>query len=391
MGEPLIVIVGGGLPGLAAAARLAKAGHHVSICERDPALGAGIQPAAEPGGEVVTLPAAWRDLFRKSGRPLDAELSRHRLRMVAAPPRLVRFADQTSLAWPSDRAEQWTALREAYGEAPAVAWRDLVDGLVPVWQLVRGLGLEAEFTEPAHLTAWTRAVLQPRRSLARLAAEQPFAQLGELILDVAARLGQDPRRLPAWHAYRLVVERTFGRWQVVDDAGRPRPAATLVDLLVERLRQRSVAIHTRTEVVALRSYGDRWQVRTTGLDLDADLVISTVPPATHGQLTRDRIDLRLAQRLRPAAVEGPLWRSWRTLLDLPTLQPSLPGVLVASAWSPGGPDAWAQLLTGALAGYRAHAHLTGVDIRPRADPRATRRTSGTGSAQDRDLDLDEQV
>ena len=54
----------------------------------------------------------------------------------------------------------------------------------------------------------------------------------------------------------------------------------------------------------------------------------------------------------------------RALLDLPPLQPAREGVAVASPWSPGGTDSWAQLLTGALAAYRLHEQLTGEDIRP---------------------------
>jgi hypothetical protein len=99
--------------------------------------------------------------------------------------------------------------------------------------------------------------------------------------------------------------------------------------------------------------------------LAADLVISTVDPFTHADLTRERNDVRIAHRLqRAAGAAGPRWGSWRTLLELPRLQPARPGVLVASAWSPGGPDSWAQLLTGALAAYRAHEQLTGEDMRP---------------------------
>ena len=36
----------------------------------------------------------------------------------------------------------------------------------------------------------------------------------------------------------------------------------------------------------------------------------------------------------------------------------------ASAFSPAGPEPWAQLLTGALAAYRVHEDLTGQDMRP---------------------------
>ncbi|MCB0912210.1 MAG: FAD-dependent oxidoreductase, partial [Propionibacteriaceae bacterium] len=189
--------------------------------------------------------------------------------------------------------------------------------------------------------------------------------LAEVVLDVAARLGQDPRQAPGWHAARLAVERTFGRWQLVDAAGSPRPADALVPLLADRLAARGVEVRTDTEVSGIRpAEGGGHELWTSAGAVRVDAVISTVDPFTHADLTRERADVRIARHLRRSPSGGPRWASWRTLLDLPPLQPARPGVLVASAWSPGGPDAWAQLLTGALAAYRTHEDLTGEDMRP---------------------------
>jgi phytoene dehydrogenase-like protein len=356
----LIVVVGGGLAGLAAAARLSRAGHPVVVLERSGTVGEGIEVASEPGGTVLTLPAAWRDLFRKSGRPLPAELGRAGLELVAAPPRAHRLADGSVLDLPTDRGAQWNSLATEWGEPTAIAWRDLLDELDEVWLVLRRYGLEAEFD--GRPTRADRAVLQPRRSLFALAGEVP--PLAEVVLDVAARLGQDPRRLPGWHAVRLSLERTFGRWQLVDAAGAPQPASVLVRLLLDRLAERGVELRTGVEALAIRPDRGRHRLRTTDGDLVADLVISTIDPFSHADLTAERGDLRIARRLQRSAGGGPRWTSWHTLLDLPPLQPARPGVLVASPWSPGGPDAWAQLLTGALAAYRAHEQLTGEDMRP---------------------------
>src|SRR5215212_5673434 len=75
-----VVVVGGGFGGTAAAARLAKQGHDVTVVERLHRLGGAVGFVEEDGfrwdaGPTATaLPAVLRDLFRKSGRPLEKEL-----------------------------------------------------------------------------------------------------------------------------------------------------------------------------------------------------------------------------------------------------------------------------------------------------------------------------
>jgi len=365
----LIGVVGGGLAGLAAAARLAREGHQVAIFEPDlprtpdGLRRAGTEVAGEPGSTVLTLPAAWRDLFYKSGRTLDAELARRGLALVPAGPREHRFSNGATLALPTDRAEQWSTLSSALGEPAAIAWRDLLDGLDGTWQVLRGLGLETEFTGREQFTPAVRAALRPRESLAGVAGRLPSAELTEMVLDVAARLGQDPRRLPGWHAFRLSVERTFGRWQVVDASGEPQPANRLAVLLVERLETCGVDVRPDA-ATAIRRDASGLRIDTAFGSTRLDAAISTLDPAEHADLTQNRTDGRAAARLVRAPGGGPRWDSWRTLFSLPKLTTGVPGVVSASAWSPAGPDAWAQLLTGALAAYRVHADLTGADIRP---------------------------
>src|SRR5215210_5221956 len=134
--EP-VVVIGGSLAGLAAAARLAKAGHRVELFERADQLGGrwsarplGTGPVmVDDAPAVIGFPAPWRDLFRKSGRPLEAELGRLGYALVPAPSAVLVFPDGSELTWPADRGGQHSALTTAYGRAVAAAWQDFVDRL----------------------------------------------------------------------------------------------------------------------------------------------------------------------------------------------------------------------------------------------------------------------
>ena len=103
MSEPPVAVVGASLAGLAAAARLAKAGHRVLLFEATATLGGRwAAPGVLP--PVFTLPAPWRDLFRKSGRPFDAELARSGHALVPAPPATHHFGAGVRLRCPPTAA-----------------------------------------------------------------------------------------------------------------------------------------------------------------------------------------------------------------------------------------------------------------------------------------------
>src|SRR6478735_9181324 len=122
-----VVVIGAGLGGLAAAVRLAKLGHDVTLLERTDTLGGALSAVTEDGftwdaGPSYTLlPAVVRDLFRKSGRPLERELDLVPLDLV----REHRFQDGTSLRLPHGRAAQLEAF-EGLGRGLGQRWVDHV-------------------------------------------------------------------------------------------------------------------------------------------------------------------------------------------------------------------------------------------------------------------------
>ena len=259
-----VVVIGGGLAGLAAAARLAKAGHQVELYEQSNALGGTWAPYQLDSGitvddapAIIGFPAPWRDLFRKSGRPLEAELARMGYVLAPAGPQKMIFADGAELTLPADRGGQYAVLTDAYGRSVAERWQRLLDQLGEAWQTLRGLGLEAELHDHRQLTRVARRSLFGRHmTLADLATSIDHQHLGGVIRSVAYRAGSLPEQTPAFAAVELYTARTFGRWQVqpleIDSALDVGRSSVLVEALAARLALRKVRVHLDCAVGSIK-------------------------------------------------------------------------------------------------------------------------------------------
>ena len=423
-----VVVIGGGLAGLAAAARLAKTGHQVELYERSEVLGGTWAPYRLASGvkvddapAIIGFPAPWRDLFRKSGRPLEAELARMGYALEPAQPATMVFADGAELMLPTDRGGQYATLAAAYGSSLAERWRVLLDRLDVVWQTLRGLGFEAELRSRRQLDKTARrSLFGHRMTLADLAISLDHDHLGALIRSIAYRSGSIPEQTPAFAAVELSMQRTFGRWQVVPldtssglDVGR---SSVLVEALAARLELRKVRVHLGCPVegIHLRN-GHVTAVATNDGDHPAAAVIATCDPwQTFNDLlpiTVARRTRRQLRRLSPAAAPtithhqvpasaallhetvtfskagvpsinyfrqvrdnglrtthdfnatlphagyGVAWSGFASWLRRPSVTTDIPGLYTASPSSPAGPRASAVVLSAALAAYGCHEHL----------------------------------
>lgn len=425
-----VIVVGATPAGMAAAVRLAKAGHRVALFGEGRAMGGpwAARPLTDDPGAplvddapaVITLPAAWRDLFRKSGRPMDAELARAGWELAPGPPEVHRFPDGTELVLPTDRGEQYATLSSRFSAAAAAAWRDLVDDLDTVWQTLRPLGLESELHGRFQLTRKVERILRAGQSVEQLAARLGRPELAMIIRDLAHRQGSEPRSTPAHCAVEASVLRRFGRWVVrrVDGAEAGRTSA-LFEILAGRLATRRVTV-IDDPVTAIMVDGDRAAgVITASGEHPADAVISTVdPPETYQRLLADvplRPQRATLARMRPAltpkltasVVPGPVrpeveeiiehrvdagpliivrrpagevmieirydyaearpdwragvaWRGFDSWLVRPPVRGPLDRLYLAGPWSAAGPGLSQTLLSGALASYACHDRLTGA-------------------------------
>ena len=270
-----VVVVGGGLGGTASAARLAKLGHDVTLVERRDVLGGAIGFVEQDGfrwdaGPTSTaLPAVIRDLFRKSGRPLDKVLD-----LVPAGVREHRFEDGAVVAMPSgSRAEQKRAVDGGLGAGLGDQWLEYTRAFADQWELLRRDYLERSYS-PALASRETRSLLATRNTLHRLVGKTfKDERLRTLATSGAALEGHDPRNVPSWAGVIAYVEQNFGVWTIPGGMGQ------LAEALTTRLDERRVDVRLGSTVVdlVLRD-GLLVGVDTDQGMLEADLVVCAVDP-----------------------------------------------------------------------------------------------------------------
>jgi UDP-galactopyranose mutase len=265
-----VVVIGGGFGGLASALRLAKLGHDVTLVE-ERELGGVLVPVAEDGfaWDTVThtlLPGVVRDLFRKSGRPLDRELELHQLDCL----REHWFADGTSLVLSAGRSTQLDAF-EALAPGLGERWVAHVDAYADDWEVVRREYAEAPW-DPDHVGRELRARLDSRESLRKRLRPLPDERLRLVAAHPFVADGHDVRDVPAWAGLTSYLEQKFGAWAVTGGT------VALLDALVRRLETRRVAVvRGRARDVVVRD-GRAAAVSTSVGDLDADVVVCAVDP-----------------------------------------------------------------------------------------------------------------
>ncbi|MFG2646456.1 phytoene desaturase family protein [Streptomyces sp. NPDC048436] len=226
-----IVVIGAGMGAMAAAARLAVAGHRVVVHERSSTYGGSLGGVErdgfvfDTGPGLLHLPAVYRDLFVKTGKePLEkcVELSQ-----VEPAVRHV-FADGTAADLPNaSRAGVGEALDAALGGGAGARWSAYMNRAREAWDRTRRPLLE----EPLWPNWQVLADREPypsvphKRLLRRERRASTLTEVGEWELGGDARLlalleqfalahGLDPRTTPASAAVLPYLEHTFGAWSV---------------------------------------------------------------------------------------------------------------------------------------------------------------------------------
>ncbi len=235
-----VAVVGAGLGGLAAAARLAAQGHAVTVLERSEQVGGKLGLLAvdghafDTGPSLVTLPSVYRDLFAATGGPLEDAVDLVRLDPAVA----YRFADGTRLSFPGEPAAVPGALDAALGAGAGAQWSALMARAERMWRISEGPFLRTPLAGAATLARLARrptdvATVAPWQSLRGLGERYlRDPRLRSLLDRYATYSGSDPRRAPAVLATVAHAEQAHGSWYV--RGGLHRLALAVADRAVER-------------------------------------------------------------------------------------------------------------------------------------------------------------
>ncbi|WP_406449214.1 NAD(P)/FAD-dependent oxidoreductase [Streptomyces sp. NBC_00876] len=296
-----IAVIGAGMGAMSAAARLAVAGHRVTVYERSQTYGGSLGRherdgfVFDTGPGLLHLPAVYRDLFVKTGKePLERCVT---LTQVDPASRHV-FADGTDVSLPNaSRAGVVAALDTALGGGAGGSWGAFLDRAGDAWDRSRRPLLEEPLrpdwqvlTRDPYPAPVRRRLLRPALKAATVAQigswELADPRLAALLDGYALSYGLDPLTAPASAALLPYMEETFGSWYVV---GGMRALAQAV---YERCLARRVEFVFGAEVARV--------VEKDGRAAGVELADGTVAEAAH---------VVLGARPHPGLVPGQeLWQ-----------------------------------------------------------------------------------
>ncbi|MSX67036.1 MAG: FAD-dependent oxidoreductase, partial [Actinobacteria bacterium] len=297
-----IAVIGAGVGGMCAAARLAKAGHAVTVYEGSDRVGGKLRTewigryAFDTGPSLLTLPAVYRDFFLKTGKHMGQEMD-----VVSVNPSFdYRFADGSQVKFANlSRFETLKAITESFSEQSAHQWDSLMRVAEKMWDISREPFIESELKSPLSLLKRPTVIkdlftIAPWKSLRKLANEELTDIRLRFILDrYATYSGSDPRKAPAVLSSIAFVEEAFGAWHIKGGLG------TMADAIYERCIKHGVIFHLSTPVqeIILTKGAATGLVLAPGERIECDAIISNADASfTYNSLIKN--DSKKVKRVR---------------------------------------------------------------------------------------------
>ena len=243
-----IAVIGAGIGGLCVAARLAKAGHNVTIFEASHRTGGKCRTewigryAFDTGPSLLTLPAVYRDFFQRTGDVMGRVLDLQEVN----PSFDYRFHDGKSVKFSNlSRKKTLASIENSLGADAAAEWNRIMLQSEAMWDVSREPFIESELKSPVSLLKRPRLVrdlktISPWKSLRGLNINNPY--LSKIMDRYATYSGSDPRYAPAVLSTIAFVEEAFGAWHIKGGIG------TLSEKITERCEKLGVDIQLNSYV-----------------------------------------------------------------------------------------------------------------------------------------------
>ena len=274
-----ISVVGAGIGGMSAAARLAKQGHQVTVFENSDQSGGKCRTewfgdyAFDTGPSLLTLPAVFRDLFLKTGKRIE-----HVLDISPVDPAFnYNFADGSKVTFPNlSNPKTYQEIEKSFGISASQSWRQIIERSEKMWEASRDSFIESELTSIWPLLLRKNLINQinqisPFTSLRSLSEKLNLDPHLKMIIDrYATYTGSDPRSAPAVLLTIAFVESTFGAWHIKGGIGQLSVA------LEQRCRDLGVDFQFKSLVTKILVERNKVEgiVLNDGKIIKSDLVVS---------------------------------------------------------------------------------------------------------------------
>ena len=274
-----IVVIGAGMGGMTAAARLSRGGHEVVLYEASDQIGGKCRTewigkvGFDTGPSLLTLPAVYKDFFQRTGKPMGLVCPIESVN----PSFDYRFADGSNVKFANlSRKETLDSITESFGPESATQWDRIMKRAERMWDVSRGPFIESELKSPISLIkrlTFMRdmKIIAPWKTLRVHADEILKDQRLRYIMDrYATYSGSDPRKAPAVLSTIAFVEESFGAWHVKGGLGQ------LSATVYQRALDVGVTFHLNSPVSAINTTGKKVTGVTLadGTVVEADAVVA---------------------------------------------------------------------------------------------------------------------
>jgi phytoene desaturase len=274
-----IVVIGAGMGGMTAAARLSRGGYEVVLYEASDRVGGKCRTewigkvAFDTGPSLLTLPAVYKDFFQRTGKPMGLVCP-----IESVDPSFdYRFADGNRVKFANlSRNKSLENITESFGAESAAQWDRIMKRAERMWDVSRGPFIESELKSPISLMKRITIlrdmkIIAPWKTLRAHADEIVKDQHLRYIMDrYATYSGSDPRKAPAVLSTIAFVEESFGAWHVKGGLGQ------LTEKVYQRAVDVGVAFHLNSPVSAITTEGKKVTgvILADGTVVQADAVVA---------------------------------------------------------------------------------------------------------------------